>query len=94
MLGKPSPPQDRGGAIAAHLPPNGAIAEPFGGKQNNAAAQHHPLRRSQLTRGLLKVLTLGIGQDNRHGSWTRHRSLLGEIICLFDKLAEILSLTA
>jgi hypothetical protein len=75
MLGEPSPPQDRGGAIAAHLPPDGGIAETLGGKQDNAAAQYHPLRRSQLTRGLLKVLALDVGQDNRNGSWTRHRSL-------------------
>jgi hypothetical protein len=75
MLGEPPPPQDRGGAIAANLPPDGRVAEALGGKQDNAAAQHHPLRRSQLTYGLLKVQTVGLGKGNGHGSWTRHRSL-------------------
>ena len=75
VLCEPPPPQDRGGAIAADLSPDGRIAKSLGSKQNNAAAQDHPLRRSQLTGRLLKVLTVGFGEGNGNGSWTRHRSL-------------------
>jgi hypothetical protein len=59
-----------------HLPTDGGVAQPVGGEQHHAAALHQPLRRGQLASRLLKVLTLGVGQDNRHGTWTRHGSLL------------------
>jgi hypothetical protein len=77
VLGEAPPPAHDGHAPAAQIAADLAVAHALGGEQDNAAAQHHPLRRGLLTNGLLKVRTIGFRQDNRDSAWARHASLLG-----------------
>jgi hypothetical protein len=91
MLGKAAPPAHDGDTTAVQLGSNRTVAQPVGGQQNDAATKPHPLRRSQLTNRLLKVRAIGLAKDNRDSAWTRHRSLLGEFICLFHSRRDILS---
>jgi len=75
VLGEPSPPRHDGGAGATQLRFGGAVAQPVGGQQDDAAALDQSLRCRQLADRLLKVLALVVRQDNRHGTWTRHDHL-------------------
>lgn len=77
VLGEAPAPAPDGHATTGEVAADLAVAHALGGEQDNAATQHHPLRRGLLPNGLLKVRTIGLGQDNRDSAWARHASLLG-----------------